>query len=177
MIQIHLLAEEQRVQLKMPLGILLRGTFEQTLDEFEQIARKKKPSIIISVGDALSQALVENSIFPKVLVVDYKIMRKSVSPFVTIGYVTMRLQNSPGTISDDAWTIIASAIKHGNKVSVVVEGEEDLLTLVAILEAPEKTLVVYGQPREGMVVVEVTPQKKSEIKKIVDSMEYIVSKS
>lgn len=177
MIQIHLLAEEQRVQLKMPLGILLKGTFEQTLKEFEQIARKKKPSMIISVGDALSRALIENSIFPKVLVLDYKIMRESASPFVITGYITMRLQNNPGTISDDAWTIIASAIKHENKVRVVVEGEEDLLTLVAILEAPEKTLVVYGQPREGMVVVEVTPQKQSEVKKIVDSMEYVVSKS
>lgn len=177
MIQIHLLAEEQRVQLKMPLGILLRGTFKQTLKEFEQIAREKKPSMIISVGDALSRALVENRIFPQVLVVDYKIMRESVSPLVIMGYETMRLQNNSGTISDDAWAIMASAIKHGNKVRVVVEGEEDLLTLVAVMEAPEKTLVVYGQPCEGMVVVEVTPQKKNEIKKIVDSMECVVSKS
>ena len=141
------------------------------------MAREKKPSMIISVGDALSRALVENSIYPKVLVVDYKIMRESVSPLVIMGYETMRLQNNPGTISDDAWTTMASAIKHGKKVRVVVKGEEDLLTLVAILEAPEKTLVVYGQPREGMVVVEVTPQKQSEAKKIVDSMEYVVSKS
>jgi uncharacterized protein (UPF0218 family) len=176
-IRIHLLTEEQRVQLKMPLGILLRGTFEQTLKEFKRIVRQKKPSMIISVGDALSQALVEHNISPKVLVVDCKIMRESISPLVIMGYETMRLRNNPGTISDDAWGIIASAIKHRDKVRVVVEGEEDLVALVAVMEAPEKTWVVYGQPREGMVVVEVTPQKKNEIKKIIDSMERVVSKS
>jgi uncharacterized protein (UPF0218 family) len=111
------------------------------------------------------------------LVVDCKIMRESISPLVIMGYETMRLRNSPGTISDDAWGIMASAIKHRNKVRVVVEGEEDLVTLVAVMEAPEKTWVVYGQPCEGMVVVEVTPQKKNEIKKIIDSMECVVSKS
>jgi hypothetical protein len=176
-IQIHLLTEKQRAQLKMPLGILLKGTFEQTLTEFKQIVKAKKPSLIISVGDALSRALIENNIFPKVVVVDYKIMRKPVSPLMPIDYETMKLQNNPGTISDDAWAIIASAIKHGNNVRIVVEGEEDLLTLVAIMEAPEKALVVYGQPCEGMVVVEVTASKKSEIRKIVNSMECVVSKS
>jgi uncharacterized protein (UPF0218 family) len=159
------------------LGILLRGTFEQTLGEFEQMMKAKKPSMIISVGDALSRALIENNIFPKVIVIDHKIMREPAMPFAIEDYETMKLRNDQGTISDDAWTVIASALKHGNRVKVVVEGEEDLLALVAIIEAPERALVVYGQPREGMVVVEVTSQKKSEIKKIVGSMEHVVSKS
>jgi uncharacterized protein (UPF0218 family) len=176
-IQIHLLTEELRTRLKTPLGILLRGTVEKTLKEFKQIMRAKKPSMIISVGDALSRELTKNNIFPKVIVIDYKIMREPATPFATEGYETMKLRNNQGTISDDAWTVIASAIKHKNRVKVVVEGEEDLLTLVSILEAPEKALIVYGQPYEGMVVVEVTSQKKNEINRIVDSMERVVSKS
>jgi len=52
-----------------------------------------------------------------------------------------------------------------------------MLTLVAILCAPEKALVVYGQPHEGMVVVEVTLEKKNETRKIVDAMAYVASKS
>ena len=176
MIRIHLLTERQRVLLKTPLGILLKGTVEQTLNEFQQTVREKKPSMIISVGDALSLALVKNSIFPQVLVVDGKIMRAPAPPLIVAGYETMKLRNDPGTVSDDAWRILASAIKQGNKV-IVVNGEEDLLTLVAIMEAPEKALVVYGQPHEGMVVVEVTPDKKRAIKKIVDSMQVVDSKS
>jgi hypothetical protein len=53
----------------------------------------------------------------------------------------------------------------------VVEGEEDLLTLVAVVEAPENSLVVYGQPREGLVVVKVDEKIKKRVKEIVDSME------
>jgi len=175
--QIHLLTEELRSKLKAPLGILLKGTFEQTLKEFKQIIEAKKPSIIVSVGDAISRVLIENNIFPKVMVIDYKIMREPAAPFAAEDYETMKLRNKQGTISDDAWAIIASAIERRNRVKVVVEGEEDLLTLVCILEAPEKALVVYGQPREGMVVVEVTASKKNEIRRIVDSMERAVSKS
>ena len=40
MILIHLLTEELRAQLKAPLGILLRGTFGQTLEEFKQITSR-----------------------------------------------------------------------------------------------------------------------------------------
>ena len=160
----------------MPLGILLKGTFELTLNEFKQIVRQKRPSTIISVGDALSRALIDNGVLPRVLVIDGKVMRTPVPPLVIAGYETMKLRNDPGTISDDAWRILASAIRQGHKV-IVVDGEEDLLTLVAIMEAPEKSLVVYGQPREGMVVVEVTLQKKDEIKKIIDSMKIVDSKS
>jgi hypothetical protein len=56
---------------------------------------------------------------------------------------------------------------------VVVDGEEDLLTLVAVLHAPEKSLVVYGQPQEGIVVVRVTKQKKEMIRRIVEAMEML----
>lgn len=177
MIQIHLLTEELRTKLKVPLGILLRGTFDQTLTEFQQMIRAEKPPMIISVGDALSMMLVKNSIFPKVIIIDNKTMRGPATPFIAEDYEMVRLRNDQGTISEDAWTVIATAVKSKNKVKIVVEGEEDLLTLVAILKAPKGTVVVYGQPLEGMVVVEISSRKKAEIKKIVDSMKLAVSKS
>jgi hypothetical protein len=52
----------------------------------------------------------------------------------------------------------------------MIDGEEDLLALVAVLYAPEKSLVVYGQPNEGMVVVEVTKEKKTETCKFLEAM-------
>ncbi len=54
---------------------------------------------------------------------------------------------------------------------MVVDGEEDLLTLVAVLCAPENSLVVYGQPHEGIVVVKVTEKTKRKIRRIVEAME------
>jgi len=162
-----------RARLKPPLGALLKGSFSQTIKEFEKQIKAKPHTMIISVGDALSKALLENNIFPKVLIVDFVVMRKPIEPFATENYDTVNVKNSPGTISDESWTAIESAIKRSSKVKVVVEGEEDLLALVAILTAPENALVVYGQPHEGMVMVEVTSQKKSEISKLVDAMEYV----
>jgi uncharacterized protein (UPF0218 family) len=52
-----------------------------------------------------------------------------------------------------------------------VDGEEDLLTLIAILYVPEDSFVIYGQPYEGIVVVKATEAKKEEISGILNSME------
>jgi hypothetical protein len=155
------------------LGTSLKGSFNETIKEFEKILKAKKPSMIISVGDALSEALLKYGIFPKVLIVDYKIMRKPTAPLVTEGYETLTLRNSAGTISDEAWATVESAVSQDKRVKIVVEGEEDLLTLVAIISAPESSTVVYGQPHEGMVVVEVTPEKKKETEKIVKAMDCV----
>ena len=48
---------------------------------------------------------------------------------------------------------------------------KDLLALVAILEAPKNSLVVYGQPYEGVVVVKVDETIKEKAKKIIQAME------
>ena len=173
MILIRLLTNDLRVKLKSPLGTLLKGSFNETINEFEKIVKAKKPSMIISVGDALSEALLKHGIFPKVLIVDYKIMRKPTAPLVTEGYETFPLRNVAGTISDKAWAVVESAVARDGKVKIVVEGEEDLLTLVAIISAPESSVVVYGQPREGMVIVEVTSEKKKETRRIVEAMKYV----
>ncbi|MGA8855944.1 MAG: DUF359 domain-containing protein [Candidatus Bathyarchaeia archaeon] len=69
-----------------------------------------------------------------------------------------------------AWQIIDEAVRKGNSV-VVVDGEEDLLTLPAILSSPDKSLVVYGQPSVGIVLVRVTPEKKKDVTKLVEEME------
>ena len=173
MIPIHFLTDALRAQLKSPLGTLLKGSFSQTIKEFEKITKTKEPTMIISVGDAISEALLKNNIFPKVLIVDCTVMRKPIAPFATESYETISVRNKVGTISDEAWTVIESAIKQPSKVKIVVEGEEDLLALVAISSAPKNAFVVYGQPNEGMVVVEVTSRKKGEIKEIVNMMEYV----
>ena len=173
MILIRLLTNDLRVKLKSPLGTLLKGSFNGTIKEFENIVKAKRPSMIISVGDALSEALLKQGIFPKVLIVDCKVMRKPTAPLITEGYETFPLRNVAGTISDEAWAVVESAVTRDSKVKIVVEGEEDLLTLVAIISAPESAAVVYGQPCEGMVIVEVTSEKKKETQRIVEAMKYV----
>ena len=65
------------------------------------------------------------------------------------------------------------ALESDQNVHIVVDGEEDLLTLIAVLYAPEKSLVVYGQPYVGIVVVEVTSEKQAEAKEILKAMKTV----
>jgi uncharacterized protein (UPF0218 family) len=53
------------------------------------------------------------------------------------------------------------------KQSLVIQGEEDLLTLPAILLAPLNSFVFYGQYKTGMICVTVTEEKKNEIVGII----------
>ena len=59
---------------------------------------------------------------------------------------------------------------------MLVDGEEDLFTLIAVLQAPENTLVIYGQPFTGVVVVPVNAQTKKKAQLIVDAMQPTVEK-
>jgi uncharacterized protein (UPF0218 family) len=54
---------------------------------------------------------------------------------------------------------------------VIIDGEEDLLTIVTVLSAPAGAFVVYGQPQVGVVVVKVTEEAQERMRRIVDLME------
>ena len=167
------LTPELRVKLKKPLGTLIRGSFLDTMKIFKDMTEKEKPAIVISVGDTVSKNLVENSVLPRVLIVDNRVMRRSIQPIPLAAEETIRVKNSPGTITEEAVTAIQKALKNNRHVKIVVDGEEDSLTLIAVLYAPENSFVVYGQPHEGVVVVKATPEKKAEIAEILKAMENV----
>jgi uncharacterized protein (UPF0218 family) len=84
---------------------------------------------------------------------------------------TVHVKNPQATITAEAIDAVQDALRGSSSVKIVVDGEEDLLALVAILNAPESSFVVYGQPYEGIVVVKVTAEKKTEIAQLLREME------
>ena len=70
----------------------------------------------------------------------------------------------------EAWNTVKRGMKEREAV-IVVDGEEDLLTLPAIVESPDDAFVVYGQPYEGLVVVTATAAKKREILEMMNAMQ------
>jgi hypothetical protein len=83
------------------------------------------------------------------------------------------VKNPPGTITEEALIAIQKAFKKvcsGKNTKIIVNGEEDLLTLIAILYAPEKSFIVYGQPCIGVVVVTVSELKKAVVTEILKSL-------
>lgn len=164
------LTSELRIKLKNPIGMLIRGNFSETMQKFKDIIGKEKPTAIISVGDTVSRNLVKNKVSLKLSIIDNKCMRKKTRSTYFPVQKTIHVKNPQGTITEEAIAAIQEAMKIDGHVKIVVDGEEDLLTLIAVFYAPENSLVVYGQPYEGIVLVKATSEKKNEIAEILRAM-------
>lgn len=160
-----------RGKLKKPWGKPVRGSFNETASILKDILKEEKPPFIVSVGDVVSKNLIENKILPNLLIVDNKVMRTTIKPAPLHADKEMRVKNPPGTLTPEALNTVQEAFRTNCRVKIVVDGEEDLLTLAAVLYAPENSMVIYGQPHEGIVVVKVTDEKKAEVAEILKAME------
>ncbi|MGW8288847.1 MAG: GTP-dependent dephospho-CoA kinase family protein, partial [Candidatus Bathyarchaeia archaeon] len=117
--------------------------------------------------------LIDNKMTPQLSITDNKRMRKRLKPRVFAGTNVVHVKNPQGTITEEAIAAIREALESDGPIHIIVDGEEDLLALVAILYAPEKSLVIYGQPYEGVVVVEATSEKKTETMEILKAMKTV----
>lgn len=131
--------------------------------------RQLHPPRVITVGDVVTAKLLEAGIRPDVAVVDMKVMRvpadeKTKRAMETFDAKVVRVKNQAGTITPALRKALEVA-KPPTKI--VVEGEEDLATLPAVLSAPLGSVVVYGQPGEGLVLVEVTEPKRREFEMLL----------
>ncbi len=82
------------------------------------------------------------------------------------------VENPPGHITKEIVNAVNNAyigiIKDNNQRIIQVIGEDDLAGVPAILLSPLGSVVIYGQPGEGVVVVEVTEEKKKKISDLVE---------
>ena len=67
----------------------------------------------------------------------------------------MRCSNNPGSVSRSAITTIKYALKKPFPVRIFVYGEEDMLALPLFVMVPDGSVVIYGQPLEGVVIVKI----------------------
>jgi len=168
-----LLPDELRSVLKEPLGKLCRGDGLDCVRAMERdLERAHK---LVAVGDMTAYYLLKAGVVPDLLIVDNKTKRMPVSDQVLDeldhkSYKTMPVQNPAATLSGDLMDLIRESIQGQDKIKIIVEGEEDLATLPAILYAPLGSAVVYGQPNEGSVLVDVTAEKKLHIEELIKRM-------
>jgi cytidyltransferase-like protein len=162
------LPEATRNFLKKPLGTLHK----------KLPANFKKPLLLVSAGDEATRTLVANGTVPNLSIVDLYVQRKKkYSSVLEIGLPegqkTTIVRNPAGTLTPLLARSVRMAIRRilssGNKETIQVAGEEDLAPLLCILFAPLTSLVCYGQPNEGIVLVEVTEKKKEEVSRLLGS--------
>lgn len=163
------LTDQLREQLKEPLGLLISGSINTCNDYLKSRVSDGKRGSLILVGDTVSRNAIQAGIKPDVIIVDNKEMRKESPPILMEDRRQFSLCNAQGSIDLTAWDVIDRAIRTGDS-AVIVEGEEDLLVLVAVSVASVGSLVVYGQPKKGIVLVTVTPEKKKEVACILSHM-------
>lgn len=158
------LPAEMRQIMRKPLGIIFENEVK-TIDYINKI----KPSMVITVGDVVTDSLRRKGFVPDITVVDFKTRRKKLTK-QTGSSESGSHYNKAGTIQRTAVLTFKKDIKNflnnDKKSSMYIKGEEDLLALPAILLAPLQSVVLYGQFDLGIVVTDVTEEKK----KIVEAL-------
>ena len=190
----YFLPQKVRPFLKKPLGELISGS-EKDLQEAALKVKKGlksfSPPFLITVGDIVTLSLVESGVVPNLMIVDFKVKRKEIYQDISELGLTPHLRvkevkNIAGTLNSELFKVIKNSlsvilnsiqnlyrfrVKPGmtknSQLVIRVLGEEDLAALPAVLLAPLNSLVCYGQPEEGIVIVKVTEKKKQEVKDLL----------
>mgnify|MGYP000108929897 CR=1 FL=1 len=171
---IRVLPESLRVELKKPLGEILRGKESEVNPILKNVIESGNFTMVIAVGDEVSSSLASLGIKAKLYIYDEKTKRKFVKQINIPAKQTFWVKNPAGTLTDESLEAVRKALDSEFPVAIKVEGEEDLLTLAAILYAPLNSLVVYGQPDEGVVLVRVTDERKKFVEDIIRRMDVVV---
>jgi len=163
------LTEDLRLKLKNPMGLLIEGDVKSVIDRLLPLIRDKR---IISVGDVVSQNLIEHEIFPELVIVDGRNLRAEIGDSIDCDN-TITVENPQSEITGELWVAIERFFKDKTKrfKKILVEGEEDLAVMPAVLHGDGDTVVLYGQPERGVVIIEVTEDKKKEISEYLNEME------
>lgn len=126
--------------------------------------------MVITVGDRVTETAQELGRTPDVQVVDGYERRERRTP-PDVPYVRLlRASNPAGVITKTAEAAVRSAMEGVKPARVLIDGEEDLLAIIAIDAAPTGSSVYYGQPGAGVVLVTVDERAKSSVGRILASM-------
>ncbi len=157
-----ILKAEGRSEFKKPLGKLY-PSIKDVKEHLENF--RKENNIIISIGDVTTINLQKEGIIPNMGIVDNRIERRD-SEFqnkLVYDKIQLNAENPPGTITQNLWDTIKKGFhiietSHHN-ILIVVNGEEDLAVIPCAIMAPYNSIILYGQPGEGVVFCEVDKVK------------------
>jgi GTP-dependent dephospho-CoA kinase len=161
------LPEGLRAKLAEPLGKVYSGE-ESKGEEFKQLVFGSP--MTITVGDRVTDTLGELGRTPDLQVVDgiERRMKREASkvPFARL----IKVKNPAGSITAETIAGMRKAFVGKKPVRVQVDGEEDLVAMLAIAMAPVSAMVFYGQPGVGVVAVKANAISKARNRAILAEM-------
>ena len=154
-------------QLKKPLGILLRDS-----DTTRNNISKNIPlgSFVITVGDATTEKMVKFGFNPSLQIIDSMEKRNKRDLPEGNTATILTCTNPAAEITDESVSLIQKSFGMILPVRIIVSGEEDLLVLPVAVYAPDNSVILYGQPNEGLVIVHVTEEVRNRARSIMNSM-------
>ena len=156
------LNSKQISALKKPFGKVIKN-----ISQLKQDLRSK--SLIVSVGDTATRICLENNIPITFGVFDNLEQRLPISQTpigLLISKPSIKVANPPGIITTSLTQGLIKGI-HTNTY-VEVNGEEDLAVIPLTLLLTLESVILYGQPNDGIVQVIVSEEKKEWIKKLIN---------
>lgn len=161
------LPENLRDQLKEPFGILIKNSeiTKQSISKYSA-----QDSLVITVGDATTDKLIELGITPSIQIVDGLEKRAKRTPPSVKVTTNLTCNNPAAQITQESMDAIKLAFSSPKPVRITVVGEEDLLVLPVCVLAADDSIVMYGQPNEGLVIVKITSEIKNKAQSIIDLM-------
>ncbi|MCD6590774.1 MAG: DUF359 domain-containing protein [Candidatus Aenigmarchaeota archaeon] len=160
-------------EFRKPFGeIFTRPSYDESAKKLLEKIDKKRP--IIVVGDLASYYLTKNGLNPNMIIVDGKVERKKFDKKIDFDGDVLKVRNPPRHITIELWKAVEESLNKipEKRIKIVVEGEEDLAVLPCAIHAPEGSYIVYGQFREGIVLVELNKKKKEHAKALLDNIIY-----
>ncbi len=161
------LPNDLRGELKEPLGPIHEdlGPWYDELD-----------GTVVAVGDVVSYHCEAAGRPADVAIIDGRTKRSAVDPDIEDALAapdrsTRHAINPAAAITRSLLEALTEAIERDEPVQIVVEGEEDLATLPAALALPDGAHVLYGQPDEGVVHVEVDETVRARTRSLLEAMD------
>tara|TARA_Y100000766_G_scaffold280275_1_gene289821 strand:+ start:181 stop:681 length:501 start_codon:yes stop_codon:yes gene_type:complete len=160
--------------LKPGMAQELKQTTSQIYTDTPNILYNSK--FVATIGDICTVKLIQEKIIPNLMIVDYKTKRNikltemQMSIIESVKSKSVKVDNKPGTISQQLYFEIKNAIKSEIMTKIIVNGEEDLATLPVIKYSKIGAKVIYGMPDRGMVVVDVNQRTKERANKLLKKM-------
>jgi len=128
-------------------------------EEYARLLSEKNMLNVITVGDVVSSTALSYGYTPKIMVVDQKTKREGFN-YDWAQFNPTTVWNPPGTISLNTFIVLTMLLQKPERSVLLVDGEEDLLALAALIICPIGYTIFYGQPNEGVVCVEIDKAKR-----------------
>ena len=161
------LPDSLREQLKIPLGILL-PIGQDTKENIQKYISNNL--YLITVGDKTTEKMIEYEIIPSLQIID-GFEKRQKREFPKLGNESeLKVDNPAAEITLESIEIIKKAFTMTPPIRLTVNGEEDLMVLPVCIHAPKNSVVLYGQPNKGLVLVQITTEIRNKAQTLLDMM-------